>query len=83
MTMDTPSDIAEGMDDEAAGRVTPARQVIEAAKHRLAREESDAAIQRGIDDLEAGHHRPWEDVKAELDAKFGFGKGSNDADIKE
>lgn len=29
--------IAEGMDDEAAGRVTPARQIVEAAKQGLAR----------------------------------------------
>jgi predicted transcriptional regulator len=29
--------IAEGMDDEAAGRVTPARQVIATAKQGLAR----------------------------------------------
>lgn len=31
------SAILEGMDDEAAGRVTSARQVVEAAKQRLAR----------------------------------------------
>ena len=58
MPIDARPRIAEGMDDEAAGRVTPARQVVEAAKQRQAREESRAAIQRGIDDLEAGRFRP-------------------------
>jgi predicted transcriptional regulator len=29
--------IREGIEDEAAGRVTPARQVVEAAKQRLGR----------------------------------------------
>ncbi len=74
MPIDTPPHIAESMEDEAAGRVMPARQVVEAAKQQQAREESHAAIQRGIDDMEAGRYRPWEEVKAELDAKFGFGQ---------
>ncbi len=57
--------------------------MIRAALDALQRENDLAAIKEGVADMEAGRYRPWEEVKAELDAKFGFGKGSDDADIKE
>lgn len=32
-------------------------------------------IQEGLDDIAAGRTRPWEEVKAELRAKYGIPKG--------
>ncbi len=34
-----------------------------------------AYIQEGLDDVAAGRTRPWEEVKAELRAKYGVPKG--------
>lgn len=59
----------------ANGRFADEGDVLRRAMAALERQEADlAAIQEGIDDFEAGRVRPWEEVKAELDAKFGFGK---------
>lgn len=49
-------------------------EVLLAALAALTRERNVAEIQRGVDDVEAGRCRPWEEVKADLDAKYGFGK---------
>ena len=44
------------------------REALAAVQYR----ENVAAIQEGVDDLEAGRYRPWEEVDAELRKKFGF-----------
>jgi antitoxin ParD1/3/4 len=55
----------------ANGRYTTAEDVLREAVAKLTREESIAAINAGIADLEAGRYRPWEEVKAEFEARPG------------
>ncbi len=59
----------------ANGRFADESDVLRKAIAALEQQELEvAAIQEGVDDMEAGRYRPWEEVKAELDAKYGFGK---------
>jgi predicted transcriptional regulator len=48
--------------------------VIRDALAALRREKDLQGIREGIADMEAGRFRPWEEVDAEIRAKFGFGK---------
>ncbi len=48
--------------------------VLRDALAALERQANIAAIQKGVDDMEAGRCRPWEEVKEELRAKLGIGK---------
>ena len=76
MSLQVPPDVESSVRDfMAKGRFADEGEVLRKAMAALKRHELDlAAIQEGIDDFEAGRVRPWEEVKAELDAKFGFGK---------
>ena len=59
----------------AGGGFASEAEVLREALFALKERQDDlAAIQAGIDDMEAGRYRPWEEVKAELDAKHGFPK---------
>ncbi|HEX6961339.1 MAG TPA: type II toxin-antitoxin system ParD family antitoxin [Lacipirellula sp.] len=75
MNLQVPADIEASVRAfVASGRYGDEVEVLRKALAVLDHYEQDvAAIQEGIDDMEAGRYRPWEDVKAELDAKFGFG----------
>jgi predicted transcriptional regulator len=46
--------------------------VLRDALDALERQANIAAIQAGIDDMEAGRMRPWEEVKKELRAQLGI-----------
>ena len=39
------------------------------------RDEEMAAVRAGVDDMEAGHIRPFEEADAEIRKRFGFGDG--------
>ena len=74
MSLDLPTDISASL----AHFVTHAGyqnevEVIRDALAALEYNNNVEAIKEGIADMEAGRYRPWEEVKAELDAKFGFG----------
>lgn len=75
MPLNLPADVTASLQNFIA--FSGYENEVEVIRHALAaleRETEVAAIQAGIDDMEAGRYRPWDDVKAELDAKFGFGK---------
>jgi predicted transcriptional regulator len=76
MSLQMPADIEASVRAfVASGNYSNEEEVLRKALAVLNRYEQDvAAIQEGVDDMEAGRYRPWEDVKAELDAKYGFGK---------
>lgn len=48
--------------------VTAVEEAVTRFLHR--EEEYHAYIQEGLDDIEAGRTRPWEEVEAELRAKY-------------
>ena len=75
MNLQLPADIEASMRAFiASGNYTNEEEVLRKALAALNRYEQDvAAIQEGIDDMEAGRYRPWEEVKAELRTKFGSG----------
>jgi antitoxin ParD1/3/4 len=52
------------------GRYEDEAEVLREALAELRHRENVAAIQEGIDDMEAGRVRPWPEVKAELRAKY-------------
>lgn len=55
----------------ATGHYKDEEEVLREALAALNQRDDDyAAIQEGIEDEAAGRIRPWEDVKAELRAKF-------------
>jgi predicted transcriptional regulator len=57
----------------ATGHYKNEEEVLQEALSALHQREDDlAAITEGIEDEAAGKMRPWEEVKAELDAKYGF-----------
>jgi predicted transcriptional regulator len=75
MSLDLPTDVSASLSHFIAfngykDEVEVIRDALTALEHR----KNVEAIKEGIADMEAGRVRPWEDVKAELDAKFGFGK---------
>ena len=76
MSLQVPADVESSVRAFVAnGRFADEGEVLRKAMAALQQRELDlAAIQEGIDDFEAGRYRPWEEVKAELDAKYGFGK---------
>jgi Arc/MetJ-type ribon-helix-helix transcriptional regulator len=76
MSLQVPADVESSVRAFVAnGRFADESDVLRKAIAALEREELDvAAIQEGVDDMEAERYRPWEEVKAELDAKYGFGK---------
>ncbi|MBA3480199.1 MAG: hypothetical protein H0T51_00155 [Pirellulales bacterium] len=76
MSLQVPADVESSVRAFVAnGRFVDEGDVLRKAIAALERQELDAAaIQEGVDDMEAGRYRPWEEVKAELDAKYGFGK---------
>jgi predicted transcriptional regulator len=56
----------------AGGRYKDGEEVLREALAALQSRENVAFIQEGVDDLEAGRHRPWEEVDAEIRKRFGF-----------
>lgn len=75
MSLQVPADVESSIRAFVAnGRFADESDVLRKAMAALERQELDfAAIQQGIDDYAAGRVRPWKEVKAELDAKHGFG----------
>jgi predicted transcriptional regulator len=75
MAFDLPADLSASIQDFIAfegykSEEAVLRDALAALKHRA----NVAAIQEGIDDMEAGRYRPLEEVDAEIRAKFRFGK---------
>lgn len=58
--------IAEAREETVAATV---QEAVTAFLHKDA--EYRAYVQEGLDDIAAGRTRPWEEVEAELRAKFG------------
>ena len=58
--------IAEAREETLA---TTVQEAVTAFLHKDA--EYRAYVQEGLDDIAAGRTRPWEEVKAELRAKYG------------
>ncbi len=57
----------------ASGQYASEDEVLRAAICALqSRDEEIASIQAGINDMEAGHIRPFEEVDAEIRRQFGF-----------
>jgi predicted transcriptional regulator len=75
MSMQLPPDLSASVQHFIAfeGYKTE-EDVLRDALDALERQANIAAIQAGIDDMEAGRMRPWEEVDAEIRAKFGFRK---------
>ena len=72
MTYDLPSDIAQQVQAHiATGEYVSPEEVLRDAMAALAdRRDSRAAIQAGIEDMEAGRVRPLDEVDSELRAKY-------------
>ncbi|NOY42149.1 MAG: hypothetical protein GXP26_09975 [Planctomycetes bacterium] len=74
MNLQLPADIDTTLKSFLAGgryenEVEVLREALATLKHR---DVDIAAIQKGIDDEEAGRIRPFEEIDAELRAKHGF-----------
>jgi predicted transcriptional regulator len=54
------------------GRYKDEEEVLREALAELRHRENVAAIQKGVEDMEAGRVRPWSEVKEELRAKLGM-----------
>jgi Arc/MetJ-type ribon-helix-helix transcriptional regulator len=54
------------------GRYKDSEEVLREALAALQYKDNVAFIQEGVDDMEAGRHRPWKEVDAEIRKKFGF-----------
>jgi predicted transcriptional regulator len=75
MAFDLPADLSASIQDFIAfegykSEEAVLRDALAALKHRA----NVAAIQKGVDDMEAGRFRDWKDAKAELRAKLGIEK---------
>ena len=57
----------------ATGRFANEDEVLREALAALKRESDEvAAIQLGVDDMEAGRYRPFDEIDAEIRKEFGF-----------
>jgi Arc/MetJ-type ribon-helix-helix transcriptional regulator len=74
MTYDLPPDVVDQIRQYiVAGQYASEGDVLRAALRALTfRDEELVAIQAGIDDMEAGRLRPFEDVDAGIRQQFGF-----------
>lgn len=73
MNLEIPADVSFDMAAFVrSGRFADEAEVLRRAMALLRREEEIAAIQAGIDEMEAGRGRPWEEVDADIRAKLGF-----------
>jgi putative addiction module CopG family antidote len=74
MSYNLPTDVLDQIRHHiASGQYASEDDVLRAALHALAlHEEELAAIRSGIDDMEAGRLRPFEDVDAKIRQQFGF-----------
>jgi predicted transcriptional regulator len=73
MSLDLPSDVSASLNsfivhDGYRDEVEVIRDALSALEYRR----NVAAIQEGVDDMEAGRYRPFEEVDAEIRKKFGF-----------
>ena len=71
-----PPDVEKVVKEEmATGHYATEDELLRAAMYALRRHNEEvAAIQAGIDDMEAGRSRPFEEADAHFRAKFGFAK---------
>lgn len=76
MTLLIPDDINSRIEAlVASGDHPSAEEVVRSAVSALERERSEiAAMQEGLDDVEAGRVRPLAEVDAEIRAQFGIGQ---------
>ena len=73
MTLQLPSDLTAAVEGFlASGGYKDEMDVLRDALAALRHRANVAAIQEGIDDMEAGRGRPWEEVAAEIRKEFGF-----------
>jgi putative addiction module CopG family antidote len=74
MPYNLPPDVQDQVSQHiATGHYTSEDDVLRAALRALAlRHEELTAIQAGVDDVEAGRLRPFEDVDADMRRQFGF-----------
>ena len=73
MSLQLPADLTSTIQSFlVGGRYENEVEVVRNALASLKRDEDLAAIQAGIDDMNAGRVRPWEEVKAEIQTKHGF-----------
>lgn len=73
MDLSIPADLVPSIRSfVATGRYPDESTVMRQAMALLQRQENIAAIQAGIDDIEAGRCRPLAEVDKEIRAKFGF-----------
>jgi len=75
MALDLPADLSASIQhfiafDGYKSEEEVLRDALAALEHRA----NLAAIQKGVDDMEAGRFRDWNDAKAELRAKLGIEK---------
>jgi putative addiction module CopG family antidote len=76
MPYDLPADLRHEIEERmASGQYASEEDVLREAMRALkSRDEEIAAIQAGIDDMEGGRLRPFEEVDAEIRRDFGFSK---------
>jgi putative addiction module CopG family antidote len=76
MSYQIPADVSGLIQAQlASGTFRNQDDVLRAALQALERQTADlAAIRAGIDDMEAGRHRPLEEFDREIRAKYGFSK---------
>jgi len=73
MSLQLPSDLTSTIQSFlAGGRYENEVDVVRVALASLKRDEDLAAIQKGIEDMNAGRVRPWTEVKAKIESKHGF-----------
>ena len=74
MPYDFPSDIAQRVGRQiASGLYSDEDDLLRDAIDALEHQQRDlVAIQAGIKDMEAGRHRPFSEIDAEIRQKFGF-----------
>jgi len=76
MQYEVPPDVDQQIRQHVAtGHYASEAEVLREAMRALeSRDQEIAAIQAGIDDMEAGRVRPFEEVDAEIRERFGFSK---------
>jgi len=76
MQYEVPPDVDQQIRQHVAtGQYASEAEVLREAMRALeSRDQEIAAIQAGIDDMEAGRIRPFEEVDADIRQRFGFSK---------
>ena len=73
MSLQLPADLTSTIQSFlVGGRYENEVEVVRNALASLKRDEDLAAIREGIEDMNAGRVRPWEEVKTEIQNKHGF-----------